>query len=152
MVKSIFEFYKKIVPFGDAVRASGKWSNGATTNIDLEADAANTVFAREVTFAMSDDFAFTGTITITDGVTKSNISITTVEELLAYCTEVRPLAVPTGTNRIWGTIEFSPPLYAAKADGLKITVGGSPTISAGTISLVINGWQILDSELEETSS
>jgi len=150
MVKSIFEFYKKIVPFGDAKRVSSNWSTGTVPNIELEADNTNTVFARAVTFAMSDDFAFTGTITITDGNSISDISIGSVEELLAYCTEIRPLAVPTATNRIWGTIEFSPPLYAAKVGGLKITVGGTPTISAGTISLVINGWQILDSELEET--
>jgi len=152
MVKSIFEFYKKIVPFGDAKRSSGKWFAGTVPDIDLEADAENTVFAREVTFAMSDDLAFSGTITITDGNTISDISITTVEELLAYCTQIRPLEVPTATSRIWGTIEFSPPLYAAKIDSKKITVGGAPTISAGTISIVINGWQILDSELSETGS
>lgn len=157
MVNTSFEFYRDNLPFGYPVIRKVTWTNASHTELDVAPESGNILFVHGISFLMSQDFAISaGDLTIGhSSATAPNdvITITDEKEFLALCDSSILAAFPSGTNQLNGSWCFKPPVRCRNSDAesFEIKEGNSITISAGTLIMVVHGWQMAESEYNEVT-
>lgn len=137
------------------------WSfSGSKTELKAEPESNHILFVKRVRFAMSTDAAVSsGKLHLKhsgaqDNSPEMDLEIADPSDLLHHATFHEKIEFPSGTTIHYGYIEFPVPVRCRNGTGQSFSVidddSDAWTFTAGSIDWSIDGWQIPESEYDES--
>ncbi|GEM_PF-3781070 len=143
-------FYRLNMPRGQAFIMTKSWVSGSTPIITIDPEAGEELFIEEIGMYCSLPFTLpTGKNIIFNGLYESDgttdFEIHTTDELKALLDNLI-----IETNEMAGKLKIHPPLKLTDS-GIETLIiqhtdGAGGTIDAGTITFVIKGWRLAESD------